>query len=254
MAEFNWTNGVIGGGQIISYAPGYSTEQAKASAKASARVKFKPVESQVINVDGYIAKAPSSSSFKGSRAPSDLSSPIPELDTSQLKRPLTAAEKANVLKRQELESERTGASVLAGVEFAANVFNANSAYNSAAGQAGLNIMMAKNQAADALYRGREAQMAAQSEGYDAGQSALLAMAAQGQDVNSAAVGKIQGSYEAMGIYNGMQEEINSMREALGYELEQSNIKYQLRSAKAARDLSIIGSGLTAGAKIYAANA
>jgi hypothetical protein len=135
----------------------------------------------------------------------------------------------------------------AGAQFFSDVFNANSAYNATTGEARLNIMQARNQAADALYRGRQARMEAESEGRQAGESALLAMAVQGQDVSGAAVQKIQSSYEATGVFNGMREEINSIREALGYQLEEVAYKYQMRNAGIARQTAIIGSMINLGA-------
>lgn len=136
---------------------------------------------------------------------------------------------------------------LAGAKFMLEVVNAQSQYQTIKGQASLNIMQARNSAADALNRGRQAQSDAQSEGYQAGQESLLSAAAQGQDVNGAGAGKIQASYEAMGIYNGMREEINSMREALGLELEEINYDYQVGQADIQRTNSMIGSALSFGA-------
>jgi len=141
---------------------------------------------------------------------------------------------------------------LAGASFFIDVMNANSSYNAVAGQAALNIIQTKNQAADAIFRGHQAQMGAQSEGRQAGQQALLLMAAQGQDLKSAGVEKIQGSLEAMGIMNGMQEEINSMREAMGFQLEEANYKYQVAQAGIAKNNAILGSALNFGAQIGSA--
>ena len=101
---------------------------------------------------------------------------------------------------------------LAGAKTLLDIANAYNAYSATVGQAQLNIMMARNQASDAIYRGHQAQLERQSEGYNMGQQALLSAAARGQDVSSAGVEKIQGSYEAMGIMNGMQEQINSMKD------------------------------------------
>ena len=151
-----------------------------------------------------------------------------------------------VIKEEGLKNRQLAA-LQAGAQFFADIFNANSAYNAASGQAQLNIIQSRNQAADALYRGRQAQMEAQSEGRRAGESALLAMAVQGQDVSGAAVQKIQGSYEAMGVLNGMREEINSIREALGYKLEEVAYNYQVRNADIARQSAIIGSAINFGA-------
>jgi hypothetical protein len=144
---------------------------------------------------------------------------------------------------QEGIKNRQLAFMQAGAQLFADVFNANSAYNAVAGEARLNIIQTRNQAADALYRGRQARMEAESEGRQAGESALLAMAAQGQDVQGSAVQKIQGSYEAMGVFNGMREEINAVREALGYELQEIAYGYQVRNAAIARESAIIGSAI-----------
>lgn len=132
---------------------------------------------------------------------------------------------------------------LAVASFLVDTSNAINAYAATEGQARLNIQMARNQANDALFRGRQAQADRQFEGYQAGQESLLAMAAQGQDVNGPGVQRIQGSLESMGIYNGMREEMNAIREALGFELEEINYDYQVDNARVARDNAIIGSAL-----------
>lgn len=149
---------------------------------------------------------------------------------------------------------RAGKMAVAGGELIIDLINAQSAYANAVGQAQINILQARNQVADTLYRGRQAQLTAESEGYQAGQSALLAMAAQGQDVTGTGVGRVQGSYEAMGIFNGMNEQINSIREALGYELEIVNYEYQQEAARAQRNVAMIGSFLKAGASVAGAQA
>lgn len=136
---------------------------------------------------------------------------------------------------------------LAGANFLLEIGNAQNAYVATTGQAQLNILQARNQAADAIYRGHQAGLDRQSEGYNQGQQAVLALAAQGQDVGGAAVGKVQGSFEAMGAFNGMREEINSLREALGFELEEVAYEYQIDNAGIARENAFIGAGLQLGA-------
>lgn len=157
---------------------------------------------------------------------------------------------ADVL-QDEGQSARNAQKILAAGEFIVDVMNANSAYQNVKGQAQINIMLARNSANDAIYRGREAALSRQSEGFRAGEDASLAMAAQGQDVGGAAVSKVKGSYEAMGYMNAAREEINSMREAMGYQLEEINYEYQANMAGVNRDLAIIGSGLNTAAKFAA---
>jgi len=132
---------------------------------------------------------------------------------------------------------------LAAAEFGIDMMNANSRYRTISDQAQFNIVQAQNQRADSLYRGRLAAGRAESKGRQAGEQSLLALAAQGQDVSGAAAQRVQGSYEAVGIENALQEEINSMREALGFELEQIGYDYQIKTAGIERDASVISSGL-----------
>lgn len=153
---------------------------------------------------------------------------------------------ADTIKQEGIKTRQLVA-ISAGAEFFADVFNANSAYNAASGEAQLNIIQARNQGADALYRGRQARVEAESEGRQTGEDALLAMALQGQDVSGSAVQKIQGSYEAVGVFNGMREEINAVREALGYELQEVAYNYRVRNVEIARTSAIIGSAINAGA-------
>lgn len=149
---------------------------------------------------------------------------------------------AAVLEDQGAQYNRAQQMLAAG-GFLIDVMNANNAYQNAVGEARINIMLARNSANDAISRGRQAALDRQLEGYQAGQDATLAMAAQGQDVTGAGVSKVQGSYEAMGYFNAAREEINSFREALGYELEIVSYEYQSEVAGYNRDVAIWGSAL-----------
>jgi hypothetical protein len=177
----------------------------------------------------------------------DLSMPVGEEFGGAVPKSDVATELA-----KQSQEHKQATLALAGANFMLGVLNSQSAYRAAQGQAQLNILQARNQASDALYRGRQARLDAESEGYNVGQQALLNAAAQGQDVSGAAVGRIQGSHEVMGIMNGMREEINSMREALGFELEEISYDYQVGQAKIARDSALIGSALQFGAQAYGA--
>lgn len=177
----------------------------------------------------------------------DLSMPTgEEFDTKP-----TGVDKMALDQEKRYEAYNQGKLAIAGASFFVDVMNANSAYSTVKDQAQLNIIQARNQAADVLYRGRQARLDRQSEGFNAGEEATLAMAAQGQDVQGAAVNKIRGSYEAVGEMNGAREEANAIREALGYELEEVNYKNQVRNARINRDYAVIGSALNFGANAYA---
>jgi len=137
-----------------------------------------------------------------------------------------------------------------GVKFMVDVMNANNAYRNIEGTAQMNIIQARNQAADSLYRGRQAAFNSRSEGYQLGERSGLNAAAQGQDLSGAGAEKVRASYEAMGIMNGMQEEANSISEALGFELEEINYDYQVESAGIQRDQAIIGAAINGGISAY----
>ena len=141
--------------------------------------------------------------------------------------------------------------LLAAAKFGVDAMNANSAYGALSSSARLNIMESRRLANDAIARGKQRSLEARAEGMQAGESALLALAAQGQDVQGANAQKVQGSLEDIGLYNGLQEEIQGIREALGYDLEEVSINFQLEQAEIERDSTILSSGLQLGATAYA---
>ena len=151
-------------------------------------------------------------------------------------------ESANQYKQEKL--------ALAGAQFAVTLINADAAYRQAAGAAQFNIMMARNQANDALYRGRLRAGQAKSEARTVADSAILSLAAQGQDVSGTGVGRVESSIEAMGEQNAMMLEINGIKEALGFQLEEVNYNYQLENAAINRDMTILSSALNLGAQAY----
>jgi hypothetical protein len=145
-------------------------------------------------------------------------------------------------------SARNAQLALAGAQFGLDIMNASTQYRNVEGQARFAIIQSRNQAADALYRGRQAAFDTQSEGRDAGEDALLALAAQGQDVQGAGAQRIVQSYEGMAEQNAAIVEANAMREALGFKLEEIAVDYQLDTARINRDQQYISSALTFGAQ------
>lgn len=163
------------------------------------------------------------------------------------------AAQTKVLKDQQAQYKQEKL-FAAGAKFGIDILNTMNQYRNVTGTARFNIMQARNQMSDALYRGRQAAFQRQSEGQRAGEQALLAMAAQGQSVTGAGVQKIQQSYEAVGIENSMREEINAIREALGFQLEEIGQKYQVEMAKNQAQMSVISSALELGANAYGVGA
>lgn len=224
-----------------------------------------------INVDGYLPpkkpvtvrrKAPEQlqqvdSGREASRAPYNNETGSIEVDPNAGKGEEgakgAARSTAEVLTAQN-DAYQKGQMAIAAVGFVVDVMNANNAYQNAKGQAQINIMLARNSANDAIYRGRQAALDRQSEGFNAGNDAALAMAAQGQDVRAQGAQKLIGSYNAMGYENAAREEMNAIREAMGYQLEEVQYEYQGRMAGINRDVAIWGAGLNAAAKVGAAYA
>jgi hypothetical protein len=223
-----------------------------------------------INVDGYLPKksvsvrrkAPEQlqqvdSGRQASRAPYNNETGVIEPDPNAGKGAegagKAARSTAQVLTAQN-DAYQKGQMAVAAVGFVVDVMNANNAYENAKGQAQINIMLARNSANDAIYRGHQAALDRQSEGFNAGNDAALAMAAQGQDVRGQATQKLVGSYNAVGYENAAREEMNSIREAMGYQLEEVQYEYQGRMAGINRDVAIWGAGLNAAAQIGASAA
>lgn len=147
-----------------------------------------------------------------------------------------------IVKKQspELTNLKMG---IAGAKFGLEVINANNQYNESVATSRANIALAQNNISDALYRGREAQLARESEGIRAAGQTSLGLAAQGMDVSEGLGQQLSASYEAVGALNGAQELINSYREALGYEIQQENERYSMDMAANNRNMQYLNAGL-----------
>lgn len=258
--KYNWQNGIMenvygntqnsdgswNGVSIDNQAPidvSGSVRQASASEKAK-------IEAMMSNPKKKTAKVTSKAVYAPEKSEVSQVEDAGKVVVEKKVAGETAKTTAQTL-QDNSDSYNTAQQVIAGGEFLVDVMNAQSAYQNATGQARIGIMQARNAAGDAIYRGRQAGLDRQSEGFQAGQDATLAMAAQGQDVQGAGVSKVRGSYEAMGYMNSAREEINSIREALGYEMEEINYEYMQEMAGISRDVAFIGSALTLGAKVAA---
>lgn len=135
---------------------------------------------------------------------------------------------------------------IGGARFMLGVMNANAQYSETVNTARQNIALAQNNINDTLSRGREAQLARESEGIRAAGQSSLNMAAQGLDVSSGLGQDIANSYTAVGALNGARELINSYREALGYEIEQLNNQYAMGMAGSNRNMEYLNSALSLG--------
>lgn len=154
-----------------------------------------------------------------------------------------SVEELTDVQRQQGLSQAQTTLALAGAKFFLDTLNANSAYRGLEGATQLNILESRRMAADAVARSKQRALDARSEGILAGEATALSLAAQGQEVDSQTVGRAVGSVEEMGIYNALQEEIAGFREALGFQLEEVSMEFQLDQARIDRDMQIFSSGL-----------
>lgn len=202
--------------------------------KAPAKVTAAPKKAQLIKPKGY-----SDQDIMGM-----IDDESPATMTAKNTQAIT---KQTEMMQTEADRKRTSAGYLAAARFGLDVMNANSAYAAVKGAAALNLSEAKRQSADAMMRGEQRALEARGEAQHEGESALLALAAQGQDVQGANAQKVVSSLDAMGAQNAMQEELTALGEALGFNLEGVAINYQLDQAETNRNMSILSSALQYGA-------
>lgn len=190
------------------------------------------------------------------RSPANPQYPIPDtMDdgvrsiTGEVTPEQQSANALSEIAKQQKEAKRNQA-VLAGAKFFMDMQNAQSAYAAHSAATQMNIMNSKMQARDALARGRQRALEERQRGEAVGNEALLALAAQGQDVSGANAQSVESSYEAIGAYNALMEETNSIREALGFELEEVALDYELEQRRIERDTTIISSALNFAASSY----
>jgi len=199
----------------------------------------------------------------GSRSLSDMSTPpagpdgvtagMENLGSDSNDATAQALEDMSTQGQANREQDAQRETLLAGARFFLDVQNANSAYAAYKGAAIMNIANVRLQGRDSLARGKSRALAAAQEGETMGDEALLAMAAQGQDVNAQATTSVEESYEIVGVYNALIEETNSIREALGYEMQEVAMDYELDQKRNERNSTIISSALNYGATATAYN-
>lgn len=155
-----------------------------------------------------------------------------------------AALNANIKSTQQ---KQAGLDILEG---AAGALNEYFKFSQISAKAKTNIMLANYQADQALSLGKDAALREETKGFARGEQALLAAAAQGQEVSGGIARSAQLSEELYGVYNAMAIESNAIREAYGYKSQALMIKGEVDLAKIQRDLNISSSlisGATRGA-------
>lgn len=133
--------------------------------------------------------------------------------------------------------------------YIAEVFNTQTKYEVLRTQNRLNWQIASDNAVEAIARGMQRGFMRRQQGRRRAEQAKIYLAAQGQDVHSAHVARAEMTFETAGTVNGMIEEMNGDREALGYQSKMISYEMQNKLAETQRDLSIIGSTVTMGIRL-----
>lgn len=130
---------------------------------------------------------------------------------------------------------------LVAIDAVADVVNAQNAYSSTSEANRINIFNSQMQAQQSVAQGFQQGLFARTQGIQAADTTLLNLAAQGQDVTSAASQKQARSFEAISIFNQMQEQINGVRQALGHEMKAIEYQRETNAAKFQRDMTFLSS-------------
>lgn len=157
-----------------------------------------------------------------------------------------AGEDAEILNKQYRKEKLALEGARAGIQ----IFNAMSQYNRISAGARSNILQLENQIGDAKSRGQGRALSAQLDGEEAADQAVMSLVAQGQSATGAGTQRVKSSYEAVGLYNAMIEEINMSREIYGFELEQIQQELATDQAEIQRNVSVISSAVQFGASAY----
>lgn len=229
------------------------TARAKVRARDKAPVNQTPKTAKVSVFGGL--DTPSSSTINTGRTPGfspiESQSQVGPGDAGSVASVTSATQEQTATIQDIADKEAQSKTYLAAANFALTVMNAQSAYGAVSSAAQLNILEARRQGADSIERGGQRALEAQVEGQLAGEDALLALAAQGQDIQGANAQKVQGSLEDIGRYNALEEEINAIRESLGFDLEEVGINFQVDQAEIQRNSTILSAGLNLGASTFA---
>jgi len=188
--------------------------------------------------------------FGGNRAPSNPNQPNPEKNESALSEAAEEIRKSKKLEAKQKELDMQSEAMLDGASFMLDVYNANSAYKAYENANALQIQEARAAASDAIFRGKERAFQMTQQGNLLSEDVKVAMAAQGQDVSGPAVESIVDSYKTVAAYNAFKEETNGIREALGYQIQEVALDFELDQREIERDSKIISSALDFGTSTY----
>lgn len=136
---------------------------------------------------------------------------------------------------------------LAAVSSIQNILNASSAYDSLVSQNRINAMELDRAEGILLQQGHQSMLDLKREGEENAISSQLALAAQGQNLNSAGAEKVSESYKAMGVQNALIEEINMMRGVYDIEFQRVEMRRAEDIAKAQKKNAIFSGIVTTAA-------
>lgn len=121
---------------------------------------------------------------------------------------------------------------IAGLSALQNISNAESAYDALKEQNKVNALELDRAEGILLQQGHQSILDMKRAGEENAVSAQLALAAQGQNLNSAGAEKVSESYKAMGVYNALIEETNLLRGVYDINFQRIEMKRMEGLAKA----------------------
>jgi len=105
-----------------------------------------------------------------------------------------------------------------------NISNVQSAYDALKEQNKINALELDRAEGILIQQSRQSMLDLKRQGEENSVQAQLALAAQGQNLNSAGAQKVSNSYETMGIYDAMIEEVNLMRSVYDINFQRIEMK------------------------------
>lgn len=134
-------------------------------------------------------------------------------------------------KVKALENQRTMALINTALTSVTNVMASESQLEAISGASATNVYSLNYQKSLIMAAGKQAALDRQMEGELNADKAALALAAQGQDINSAGANKVLASYRAIALENAVREEASMYAEIAGVEMQIANERYNVRVAE-----------------------
>lgn len=154
--------------------------------------------------------------------------------------------------RNKIQNERLAHLTGQALKSVSDVMASNTQLTAIEEAAETNIFMMNYQKSLVLNAGMQAALDRRMEGELNADNAALAMAAQGQDIDSAGVDKLLASYRAIALDNAAREEARMYAEMAGIDMQIANENYGVEMAGIQNDMALV-QGILGTAGVLAGN-